>query len=85
MIPMVAHAAKIAITLDPSLLKRLDYFVKHKIFKSRSQAIQLAVQETVERIEHTSLAQACEKLDPDFERQMADEGLTKDDETWSTY
>lgn len=78
-------AAKIAVTISADLLKRLDSFVKSKVFKSRSQAVQIAVEEVVERMEHKRLEHECEKLDPRYEQTLADEGLTEDDEEWPNY
>lgn len=78
-------AAKIAITLDNNLLKKLDYFVRHKMFKNRSQAIQSSVYQTIERMEHKCLARECVKLNVDFEQNMAEEGLSPDLEEWPEY
>jgi metal-responsive CopG/Arc/MetJ family transcriptional regulator len=78
-------AAKIAITLDNNLLRKLDYFVHHKIFKNRSQAIQASVYQTIERMEHKRLARECIKLNVAFERSMAEEDLATDLEEWPEY
>ncbi len=67
--------AKIAITLDESLLKRVDRLVSERRFPNRSQAIQLAVREKLERLDHTRLARECAKLNPDEESQLAEEGV----------
>ncbi len=77
--------AKIGITLDSSALRKLDNFVRHKIFKNRSQAIQASVSQTIERMEHKCLAYECAKLDVNFERTMAEEGLVEDLEEWPEY
>lgn len=79
-------AAKIAISIDTSLLKRLDNFITKKRFKNRSQAIQLAVEEVVKRLEHTRLAEECNKLDPCYERHLADEWEDLEgEEEWPKY
>lgn len=78
-------SAKIAITLDNNLLKKLDYFVQHKMFKNRSQAIQASVYQTIERMEHKHLVRECAKLDVNFEQRMAEEGLSTDIEEWPEY
>lgn len=70
---MSAIASKIAISLDSGLLGRLDAFIQKKHFKNRSQAIQSAVEEAVDRLEHSRLAEECEKLDPVYEQHLADE------------
>ena len=78
-------ADKIAISIDHDLLKRLDYFVEKEKFKTRSQAIQLAVSEVLERLEHKRLARECEKLDAQYEQQLADEGLDEDSKEWPEF
>ena len=77
--------AKIAITLDQDSIKRLDYLVHKHIFLNRSQAIQKAVDEKIERLERNRLAKECAKLDPTFEKAMAEEGLTEDLSEWPKY
>jgi hypothetical protein len=51
--------------------------VKESVFPSRSQAIQVAVEEKLERLEHGRLARECAKLDPEFEKFLAEEGLNE--------
>jgi metal-responsive CopG/Arc/MetJ family transcriptional regulator len=77
--------AKIAITLDEQYIDQLDRFVSEHIFQNRSQAIQEAVEEKLARIKRTRLAKECAKLDPTFEKAMADEGLTEDLSQWPEY
>ena len=77
--------AKIAISIDDQLLARLDNFITQKKFKTRSQAIQLAVQNTIERLDHQRLIHACLQLDTQTERGLADEGLKKDLEEWPEF
>jgi metal-responsive CopG/Arc/MetJ family transcriptional regulator len=48
--------AKIAVSMDKHLLTRLDRLVKGRAFATRSQAVQVAVREKIERMEHTRLA-----------------------------
>lgn len=43
--------AKIAISLDSRLLKRLDVLIHKHVFKNRSQAFQQALSERIERHE----------------------------------
>jgi metal-responsive CopG/Arc/MetJ family transcriptional regulator len=76
---------KIAITLDEQYIVQLDTFVSKRIFQNRSQAIQEAVKEKLARIKRTRLAKECAKLDPTFEKAMADEGLTEDLSQWPEY
>jgi len=42
--------AKVAISIDNEQLKRIDYYVKKKIFKNRSQAFQLSINQTKVKI-----------------------------------
>ncbi|RJO61630.1 ribbon-helix-helix protein, CopG family [candidate division WS5 bacterium] len=74
--------AKIAITLDQNSISRLDHLVHENIFMNRSQAIQEAVDEKIERLERNRLAKECAKLDPAFEKAMAEEGLNEDLSEW---
>lgn len=76
---------KIAITLDEEYIAQLDAFTSKHIFQNRSQAIQEAVKEKLARIKRTRLAKECAKLDPAFEKAMADEGLTEDMSQWPEY
>jgi Arc/MetJ-type ribon-helix-helix transcriptional regulator len=79
---MKMAASKIAITIDDNLLKRLDMLVKSNCFPNRSKAIQEAVTEKLMRIEKSRLARECDKLDPEFEQSMAEEGLSTELEEW---
>ena len=76
---------KVAITIEEGLLARIDALVRRKIFSNRSRAIQEAVQEKLDRLERSRLAEECAKLDPEFERAMADEGLSEELAAWSEY
>jgi metal-responsive CopG/Arc/MetJ family transcriptional regulator len=78
-------ASKIAITLDRNMVKYLDRLVKEHIFTNRSRAIQEAVQEKLERMERSRLAIECAKLDPVFEKAMAEEGLSEELNEWPEY
>lgn len=76
---------KIAITLDGPVLSRLDRVVESGIFPNRSQAIEAAVMEKLDRLEHRRLAAECAKLDATAEQAMADEGLGADAAAWPAY
>lgn len=77
--------AKVAITLDENLLKRLDQLVKNRLFENRSRAIQEAVSEKLARLKRNRLARECAKLDKKFEQTMAEEGLLVDRGEWPEY
>jgi metal-responsive CopG/Arc/MetJ family transcriptional regulator len=77
--------SKIAITMDERILKHLDRLVKERLFPNRSKAIQDAVEEKLGRLERNRLARECAKLDPSFEKEMADEGMDEELKLWPEY
>jgi len=77
--------AKVAISLDENTLDRLDRLVKKQVFPNRSQAIQEAVDEKLSRLDRSRLARECAKLDPAFEKSLADEGLSEELAEWPEY
>jgi len=77
--------AKVAISLDESTLERLDKLVERAVFSNRSQAIQEAVEEKLARMDRSRLARECAKLDPTFEKALAEEGLSEDAAQWPEY
>jgi metal-responsive CopG/Arc/MetJ family transcriptional regulator len=76
---------KVAITLDEASLGRVDELVRQSLFASRSQAIQAAVEEKLARLDRRRLARECAKLDPAFEKALAEEGLSEDISKWPEY
>ncbi len=78
-------SVKVAITLDSQTLKRVDILVAKKVFPNRSRAVQSAVAEKLARIERSRLASECAKLDPKFERALAEEGLGQELDAWPEY
>ena len=77
--------SKVAITIEEKLLRRLDRAVSQRKFPNRSRAIQEAVQEKLDRLDQSRLAREAAKLDPTFERHLADEGLAGDAAEWPEY
>lgn len=77
--------AKVAISLDEGTLARLDLLVRQDVFPSRSRAIEEAVSEKLERLERSRLARECEKLDPQLEKALAEEGMAEDLAEWPVY
>lgn len=77
--------AKIAITLDEDFIGELDRLVDEHFFQNRSQAIQDAVSEKLARMKRGRLSMECAKLDPVFERAMAEEGIAEDLSQWPEY
>lgn len=78
-------SVKVAITIDSGTLARVDGLVEKKVFPNRSRAIQAAVAEKLERMERGRLASECAKLDPGFEKALAEEGLGQELEAWPEY
>ena len=78
-------AAKIAITLEESLLHKIDRLVRQRIYPNRSKAIQDAVIERMHKHDRSRLSRECEKLDPMYEQKMADEGMGLEVEQWPKY
>ena len=64
--------SRIAVSIARDLLAQLDDLVAKKVFTSRSQAIETALQEKLARLKRRRLAEECLKLDPAFERAMAE-------------
>ena len=76
---------KVAITLDSALVDRVDRLVRAKRFPNRSQAIEVAIAEKLERLERGRLARECAQLNPKEEKALADEGPAIDRDTWREY
>ena len=76
---------KVAVTLDAGLVRELDHLVATRHFPNRSQAIEIAVAEKIERLAKTRLARECAKLDPRAEEALAEEGLAGSRDTWPEY
>jgi len=63
----------------------LDRLVEENYFQNRGQAIRDAVSEKLARIRRTRLSTESKKLDPKFEKAMAEEGLADDVSLWPEY
>jgi Arc/MetJ-type ribon-helix-helix transcriptional regulator len=77
--------AKVAISMDQRVLRHLDSMVKNRVFRSRSEAIQRAVEEKLGRLEKSRLARECAKLSPREEQRFAEIGLEADIKEWPPY
>jgi metal-responsive CopG/Arc/MetJ family transcriptional regulator len=77
--------AKVTISIDETLLRRVDRLVRTRVFPNRSQVIQEALEEKVARIDKTRLARESAKLIPAEEQRLADEGLAGDVTEWPEY
>jgi metal-responsive CopG/Arc/MetJ family transcriptional regulator len=76
---------KLAVTLDADLVEELDHLVAERQSPNRSQAIEIAVAEKLQRVSKTRLAREAAKLDPKEERALAEEGLAGSRDTWPEY
>lgn len=77
--------AKVAITMNRDLLTTIDRLVRQHVFPNRSRAIQDAVSEKIGKLEVNRLARECAKLNPREESAMAEEGLSREVESWPEY
>ena len=77
--------AKVAVSLEQSMLSRLDRLVDEDVYPSRSLAIEEAVSEKLARLDRTRLARECAKLDADFEKSLAEEGMSEELGEWPAY
>ncbi|MBN1685175.1 MAG: hypothetical protein JW852_00895 [Spirochaetales bacterium] len=59
--------------------------VKSKVCPNRSKAIQEAAADKLHRIERTRLAQECFELDPAYEQNMAEKGLSMEMDEFPEY
>jgi metal-responsive CopG/Arc/MetJ family transcriptional regulator len=81
----VMPKAKIAISLDKQTLERLDRLVRNKVFANRSQAVEAAVEEKLQRLNRVRLARECLKLNPTHEKELAEEGFSEELSRWPEY
>jgi metal-responsive CopG/Arc/MetJ family transcriptional regulator len=77
--------AKVAVSMDQELLSELDGLVANQVFTSRSQAVQTAVREKIARLKRRRLAEECAKMDPQFEKRLAEEGMAWELAQWPEY
>lgn len=84
-ITLVMSVAKVTISIESNLLKKVDRLVKERVFSNRSQAVQSAVEEKVSRLDRNRLARECAKLNKNEEQALADLGLASETEEWLEY
>ena len=77
--------AKIAVSIDQKVVHRLDGLVLKGFFPSRSKAIQVAIENQLQKLDRNRLAIECAKLDPKLEQKMAEEGMQYEVEQWPEY
>lgn len=76
--------AKIEIAVDEQAVAEIDRLVREGMFANRSQAIEAAVKERIERIRQTRLARESAKLSSAEEQALAQEGYAEEGE-WLEY
>jgi metal-responsive CopG/Arc/MetJ family transcriptional regulator len=76
---------KVALTLDADLVERVDELVARRRFRNRSQAIESALADKLQRLARTRLARESAKLNRRDEKRLADEGLAEDFASWPEY
>lgn len=77
--------SKVAVTIERDLVEQVDELVAQSRFRNRSQAIESAILEKLQRLARNRLARECAKLDSDEEKRLAEEGLAGGIETWPEY
>jgi metal-responsive CopG/Arc/MetJ family transcriptional regulator len=76
---------KVAVTLDETTLHEVDRLVARRMFPNRSRAIEEALREKIDRMTRSRLARECAKLDPAFEKIIAEEGMGEELDQWPEY
>jgi metal-responsive CopG/Arc/MetJ family transcriptional regulator len=77
--------AKVAISIDETLLKNLDSLVRRRLFQSRSEVFQRAAEEKLARMRKSRLARECAKLSRREEIGGAEAGIAADAKEWPKY
>ena len=76
---------KIAVTVESTLLQRVDDLVAQHKFRNRSQAVESALSNAVDRQARTRLARECAKLNPKEEKRVAEDSLAGALDVWPEY
>lgn len=76
---------KVAVTLSAEILRELDALIADQRFPNRSQAVEMALAEKLERLSHARLARESAKLDPAEEKALAEEGMSIEIAAWPEY
>jgi metal-responsive CopG/Arc/MetJ family transcriptional regulator len=76
---------KVALTLDAGLVDQVDELVAKRQFRNRSQAVEAALADKLQRLARTRLAREAAKLNPLEEKRLADEGLVDALDAWPEY
>ena len=76
---------KVALTIDANLLEQVDELVSRQRFRNRSQAVEAALADKLQRLARTRLARESARLNPVEETQLAEEGMDEALEAWPEY
>jgi metal-responsive CopG/Arc/MetJ family transcriptional regulator len=82
---MAMTRVAISISLDTDLLESLDRLVAERLFPDRSQLVQEAIREKLDRLALSRLAQNDAGLGARAEPDLCEEGLTVDAGDWPEY
>jgi Arc/MetJ-type ribon-helix-helix transcriptional regulator len=63
----------------------LDELVEGDTYRSRSQAVEEAIAEKLDRLDGNRLIRETAKLDPDYEKALAEEGMSEALGEWPAY
>jgi metal-responsive CopG/Arc/MetJ family transcriptional regulator len=77
--------AKIAVTINTEIVSRIDRLVKNRDYSNRSQAIEEAIREKLQKIDKYRLAKELSKLNITEEKELAEEGIEGDTKEWAQY
>jgi Arc/MetJ-type ribon-helix-helix transcriptional regulator len=77
--------AKVALSLDAEVLRRVDELVGHGAFASRSHAVEAALREKLAWVDRTRLAAEAGKLNPVHEKRLAEEGIEGELGSWPAW
>ena len=76
---------KVALTIESRLLEQVDELVERKRFRNRSQAVESALADKLQRLAQTRLARESARLNPRAEKRLADESMIDALESWPEY
>jgi Arc/MetJ-type ribon-helix-helix transcriptional regulator len=77
--------AKVALTIDEVVLRRIDDLVRAAAFTSRSHAVETALREKLERVDRNRLAEESAKLDSAQEKLLAEQSTEGDLAEWPAW
>jgi Arc/MetJ-type ribon-helix-helix transcriptional regulator len=76
---------KVALTLDAALVEQVDALVANGRFRNRSQAVEAALADKLQRLARIRLATESAKLNPAEEKRSANEDMGGALDAWPEY